>query len=123
MLAPAVTGRSIQSKSSNRSPAQELALFRSVNRTRFLIRVAAAFIAFGCGESTAPPAPVATVILSPAAAVGLVVGGTDIITAIPKDAGGNNLTDRQISWATSDPTKVTVTVRVVTGVALGIATL
>ncbi len=100
-----------------------MALFRSVNRTRFLIRVAAAFIAFGCGDSTAPPAPVATVILSPAAAVGLVVGGTDIITAIPKDAGGNSLTDRQISWATSDQTKVSVAAGVVTGVALGTATI
>jgi len=100
-----------------------LALFRSVNRTRFLIRVAGAFIAFGCGDSTAPPAPVATVILSPAAAVELVVGGTDIITAIPKDAGGNSLANREIAWTTSDASKVTVTVGVVTGVALGTATI
>ena len=94
-----------------------------MNRTRFLIRAAAAFIAFGCGDSTAPPPPVASVTLSPASGVDLVPNGTDIITAIPKDAGGNPLTDRQVTWATSDPTKVTVAAGVVTGVALGTATI
>lgn len=62
-------------------------------------------------------------VLSPTAAVELVVGGTDIITAIPKDAGGNSLTNREIAWASSDPTKVTVAAGVVTGVALGTATI
>src|SRR2546423_4864698 len=98
MLAPGGNGRSVQSKFQTDQPTHELALFRSVNRTRFLIRAAAAFIAFGCGDSTAPPAPVATVVFSPAGAIGLVVGGTDIITAIPKDASGNSLTNRAIAW-------------------------
>ena len=94
-----------------------------MNRTRFLIRAAAAFIAFGCGDSTAPPPPVASVTLSPASGVELVPTGTDIITAIPKDAGGNPLTDRQVTWSSSDESKVKVAAGVVTGVALGTATI
>lgn len=65
----------------------------------------------------------ATVVFSPSSAVGLVVGGTDIITAIPKDASGNSLTNREVSWTSSDETKVHVAAGVVTGVALGTATI
>ena len=93
-------------------------------RTRVLLRIAAGLIAFGmgCGEGTAPPAPVATVALTPAA-VELVPGGTDIIQAIPKDAAGNSLTNRITEWSSSDPSKVTVAAGVLTGVAIGSATV
>lgn len=93
-------------------------------RTLALLRVAAGLIAFGigCGESTAPPAPVATVALTPAA-VELVPGGIDMLQAIPKDAAGNSLTSRITEWSSSDPSKVTVAAGVVTGVALGSATV
>jgi adhesin/invasin len=75
----------------------------------------------GC-ESTAPPPPVASVVLSPTS-VELVPTGTDIIVATPKDAQGNILTDRLTTWSSSDPSKVTVAAGVVTGVALGSATI
>ena len=93
-------------------------------RTRVLLRVVAGLIAFGmgCGEGTAPPAPVATVVITPAA-VELVPGGTDILQAIPKDAGGNSLTNRITEWSSSDPSKVTVAAGVLTGVAIGSATV
>ena len=93
--------------------------------TRAALRLVAGVIAFGigCGDSTAPPAPVATVVLSPATGVELVPGGTDILQAVPKDAKGNSLIDRIITWSTSDPSTVTVAAGVLSGVALGTATI
>jgi len=93
-------------------------------RTRVMLRVVAGLIAFGigCGESTAPPAPVATVVLGPAA-VELVPGGTDVLQAVPKDAAGNSLTGRITVWSSSDTSKVTVAAGVLTGVAIGSATI
>jgi len=92
--------------------------------TRTLLRVAAVLIAFGmgCGESTAPPAPVATVVTAPAA-VDLVPGGTEIVVATPKDETGNVLTDRPVTWTTSDPSIATVASGVVSGVSLGSVTI
>lgn len=91
---------------------------------RVLLRVVAGVIAFGmgCGESTAPPAPVASVTLSPPA-VDLVPGGTEILQAIPKDAAGNSLTDRVTDWSTSDPSIISVAAGVLSGVAVGTATI
>lgn len=93
-------------------------------RRRILLQVAVGIIAFGmgCGEGTAPPAPVATVTIAPTA-VDLVAGGTEILQAIPKDAGGSTLTNRITAWSTSDSSKVTVAAGVVTGVAIGTATI
>jgi uncharacterized protein YjdB/lysophospholipase L1-like esterase len=76
-----------------------------------------------CGEPTGPPVPVASVILSPAPTVELVPGGSETIHATPKDSLGNSLNNRQTTWATSDPTIVTVAAGVATGVALGTATI
>jgi lysophospholipase L1-like esterase len=97
---------------------------RGEARTRPLLRIVAGLIAFGigCGESTAPPVPVVTVVLTPAA-VELVPGGTDILQAIPRDAAGNGLTNRITEWSTSDPSKLTVAAGVLTGVAVGSATV
>ncbi|MEP6904937.1 MAG: hypothetical protein ABI875_02570, partial [Gemmatimonadales bacterium] len=99
-------------------------VLRGESRTRAMLRVVAGLIAFGigCGESTAPPAPVATVVLGPAA-VELVPGGTDVLQAVPKDAAGNALTGRITDWSSSDPSKVTVAAGVLTGVAIGSATV
>jgi adhesin/invasin len=87
--------------------------------------VVAAALAFGwgCGEGTAPPAPVATVTLSTTDPLELVAGGQQMLTAVAKDAKGNILADRITTWATSDATKVTVAAGLVTGVALGSATV
>jgi lysophospholipase L1-like esterase len=90
-----------------------------------MLWVAAGLISFGmgCGESTAPPVPVATVTLSPSPSLDLVPSGTDVIQAIPKDAEGNPLTNRITTWSSSDPSKVTVAAGVVSGIALGSATI
>lgn len=97
---------------------------RGPSGTRVLLRVVAGVIAFGmgCGESTAPPAPVASVTLSPPT-VDLVPGGTEILQAIPKDAAGNSLTDRVTTWSTSDASIVSVDAGVLSGVAVGTATI
>jgi hypothetical protein len=89
------------------------------------LRLVAGLIAFGmgCGESTAPPAPVATVTLTPEAGVELVPGGTDVLQAIPRDASGKSLTNRTTEWSTSDPSIVTVAAGVVSGIAIGAATI
>jgi adhesin/invasin len=88
------------------------------------LKVAAGVIAFGmgCGEGTAPPPPVATVSIAPTA-VETVPGGTEILQATAKDAGGNVLTNRIAEWSSSDPTKATVAAGVVTGVGVGSATI
>jgi adhesin/invasin len=97
----------------------------SPSRGRLLIWIAGGLIAFGmgCGDSTAPPVPVATMAIAPSTGVDLVPGGTDVLQAIPKDASGNSLTNRIAEWSSSDPSKVTVAAGVVTGVALGTATI
>ena len=46
-----------------------------------------------------------------------------MLTAVPRDAKGNALSDRPITWSSSDESKVTVSVGLVTGVALGSATI
>ena len=82
-----------------------------------------AIIGVACGDGTGPRAAVATVSINATAPVDVVPGGTQMLVAIPKDAKGATLTDRITSWSTSDPSKVTVAAGLVTGVALGSATV
>src|SRR5918996_821446 len=63
---------------------------------------------------TAPPAPVASVTVSPAS-VSVAVGGTQQFTATLKDADGNVLSGRPVDWASSDPAFASVS-------AIGLAT-
>ena len=95
-----------------------------VQARRIILQFTAGIIAFGmgCGEGTAPPAPVATVSIVPSP-INLVAGGTEIVQAVPKDAGGRTLTNRMSDWSTSDPSVATVAAGVITGVALGTATV
>ena len=73
----------------------------------------------GAAAIMVTPVPVASVAVAPATA-DVVVGQSVTFQATPKDAGGNTLTGRAITWATSDPTLVTVSASgVVTGVAEG----
>src|SRR5688500_4635023 len=97
---------------------------RPMRSPRIALRIAAGLIAFGfgCGEGTAPPAPVASVSIS-REKVDLVPGGTEILQAVPKDAGGNTLTNRISEWSTSDASIATVAAGVVTGVAVGTVTI
>ncbi len=59
-------------------------------------------------SATPPPAAVASVAVSPAAA-SQSVGGTQQLTVTLKDAGGNVLTGRTVTWASSNAAVATVT--------------
>jgi lysophospholipase L1-like esterase/uncharacterized protein YjdB len=80
-------------------------------------------LGIGCGEGTAPPAPVTAVTISPTPALDLVAGGTEMFSVVPKDAKGNALVDRTITWTSSDASKATVAAGLVTGVGIGTATI
>ncbi|HWC73007.1 MAG TPA: Ig-like domain-containing protein, partial [Gemmatimonadales bacterium] len=68
---------------------------------------------------TVIPIPVASVTVSPTTA-SVVVGATQQLTATPKDANGNPLTGRTITWTSSDATIATVDANgLVTGNAIG----
>lgn len=69
-----------------------------------------------------PPAAVATVALSPATAT-LLVGGTQTLTPTLRDASGNVLTGRSITWSSSNSGAATVSSGIVTAVAAGNATI
>ena len=75
------------------------------------------------GSSKVHVRKVATVAVSPAAAsVG--VGQTVQLTATPKDASGNPLTGRTITWASGNAALATVSANgLVTGVAAGLVTM
>ena len=77
----------------------------------------------GTAAVTVTVVPVASVTVSPATA-SLTVGQTTQLTATPKDASGNPLTGRLITWATSNAAVATVsTSGLVTAVAAGSATI
>ena len=68
-------------------------------------------------------APVASVSVTPSSA-NVAITGTVQLTATPKDANGNPLTGRAISWSSSDNTIATVSSSgLVTGVAAGTVTI
>jgi hypothetical protein len=72
---------------------------------------------------TSTAEPVASVEVTPGSA-SIVVGGTAQLTATPKDAGGQPLTGRTITWGTNAPLVATVsTTGLVTGVGQGPATI
>ena len=69
------------------------------------------------------PIPVATVTITPTSA-NVFVGGTRALTATTKDANGNVLTGRTVTWSSSNTSAATVSASgVVTGVAAGTATI
>lgn len=80
---------------------------------------AALVLGVACGEGTAPPAPVATVTTDAPQGVEIVPGGTQMVVAIPKDAGGRTLSDRITTWTSSDPAIATVSAGLVAGVTVG----
>ena len=74
-------------------------------------------------DITVQLAPVASVSVTPVA-TSVLVGGTTQLTVTVKDANGNVLTGRTVTWSSSDESKVRVSATgVVTGVALGSATI
>ena len=90
-------------------------------------RLAASFLAatltLACGSSSEPPPPVATVALTPVDDT-LRIGETSQLTATTKDANGNALTGRVVSWASSAPGVASVSqTGLVTGVTDGTTTI
>ena len=74
-------------------------------------------------RASEPSAPVASVEVTPSAP-SVPVGGTAQLTATVRDAAGNLLPGRTVTWQTSDATVVAVDAAgVVTGVAPGTATI
>jgi uncharacterized protein YjdB len=72
---------------------------------------------------TVTPIPVATVSVTPSAPT-LFVGGTQQLTAVPRDAAGTALAGRSVSWSSATPAVATVsTSGMVTGVSAGTAVL
>src|SRR4029077_18136350 len=77
----------------------------------------------GTSALTVTNVPVATVTVSPASASGS-VGATVQLTATLKDALGNPLSGRVVTWSSSNPAVATVSASgLVTGVAAGSATI
>jgi uncharacterized protein YjdB len=77
----------------------------------------------GTASVTVSSIPVASVTVSPATA-SLSVGQTAQLTATPKDANGNPLLGRPVTWQSSDNTIATVNSSgLVTGVAAGAVTI
>lgn len=81
----------------------------------------------GGGDGVTQPAPVASVVVSPAGQQSISVGGTLSFSAQPKDAQGNDLS-RAITWSTSNQAKVSIspttgTTIIATGLAGGWSTI
>jgi hypothetical protein len=76
-----------------------------------------------CGATSAPRAPVAELSLAPDSAR-LFIGESLQLVAKPKDASGNVLSDRQVTWQSSNPSVAGASGSgLVTGVAHGHATI
>ncbi|HET7424112.1 MAG TPA: Ig-like domain-containing protein [Gemmatimonadales bacterium] len=74
------------------------------------------------GDDTVAPGALATITLSPSAAT-VTVGQTRTLTATGKDASGTTIGGLSFTWATSDAGIATVADGVVTGMAVGTATI
>jgi hypothetical protein len=102
----------------------------AVTRLARVAVVVAAAADMACGGSaettgsTAGPAPVvvASIAVAPVT-FELFPGTTTQLTATPRDASGNALTDRTITWSSSDATKATVVNGLVTAIAVGSVTI
>ncbi len=95
----------------------------AVGSTRISASVAGVSAEGDVTVTAAPPAPVATVAVSPTAA-GVQVGGTTQLVATTRDASGNVLTGRTITWGSSNPSVASVSnAGLVTGAAVGQATI
>lgn len=84
---------------------------------RLLWLAMVAVTATTCRDSTAPPSAVATVTIAPSV-VTLPIHGTRSLTATIKDAAGRVLTDRAVTWTSSNTSVATISA---TGLATGIA--
>ena len=88
-----------------------------------VISVCTLAFAAGCGgDSSGPPAVASVDVSAPPGSI--IVGQTAQLTATPRDAAGNALTNRTVTWATSSATIATVSITGrVTAVSVGSATI
>lgn len=89
------------------------------------VTMLAAGVLMACGESSGPasPEPVASVSVSPATDT-VLVGATTQFVATVRDAAGNALTGRTVTWATSAEAVATVSPNgLISGVAVGSVTV
>lgn len=119
-----LTGRTVTWTSSNTSVA-------SVSNGGLVAAVGAGVVTItatcegktSSSSITVSAVPVASVAVSPATA-SLTVGQTQQLAATPKDASGNALTGRAVTWTSSNVTVATVSsTGLVTAVAVGTATI
>ena len=100
----------------------QLTAARRAARTA-LVSVMVGFSAAACGGSSEPPPPVATVEVTPPDAT-VDVGQATQLSAVLKDADGNTLSGRNLSWMSSSASIASVNqTGLVTGVGDGEATI
>lgn len=81
--------------------------------------VACLTVAAACSGSTEPPPPVASVLVSPPSS-SITVGQTVQLTATTRDAQGGNLTNRTVTWSSTNNAVATVSATgLVTAVTIG----
>ena len=123
----ALTGRAIGWSSGNEGVAtvDQSGLVRAVSAGTVTITATSEGVS-GTSSVTVtplPPAPVASVAISPATS-SLTIGQTQQLTATLRDAAGNILTGRSVSWGTSaDGIASVSSTGLVTAVAVGNATI
>ena len=125
-ITPGAGFTTIAEQPSGESPAADLAAVWGVNSTPTASWSALNGGAVGLelrAANTGPPAPVASVTVSPASGT-VAVGATLQLTATPKDANGTPLVGRAVTWGSSNPSVATVSASgLVTGVTGGSATI
>src|SRR5688572_1535289 len=95
----------------------------NTRRTAALVAAVALAFTVGCGGDSSGPPAVATVDVSTLAG-DVAVGQTAQLSATTRDASGNALSNRTVTWSSSSTTIATVsTSGLVTGVAPGTATI
>jgi len=94
--------------------------------TKECLAIAFVGILSACGNADTPTAtttPVASVAISPSISA-LTVGETAQFSATPRDAAGNSLGGRTVTWTSSDPSKASVSsTGLVTAIAVGSVTI
>jgi hypothetical protein len=122
-----LTGRAITWSSSNTT----VATVSSVGLVSGLVAGSATITATSAGQSgtaaltvsAVPPAPVASVTVAPASP-SVQVGATVQLAAVTRDAGGNVLSGRAITWSSSNTTVATVSsAGLVSGLVAGPVTI
>ena len=122
-----LTGRTITWSSSNTSVSTVSAsgLVTSISAGAAIISATSEGVSGSATITvTAPaPVPVASVVIAPGS-VSMAIGATAQLTATTKDAQGNTLGGRVVTWSSSDPAVATVSAAgLVTGVSLGAAVI